>query len=57
MGSIKLEMHDRSVFILTDVRYVSELKRNLISLGNLDQLGYTFKAQEEKFTVIKGSLL
>lgn len=57
IGSIKLKMNDGSVFTLKNVKYVPEIKRNLISLGNLDQLGYTFKAQEGKLVVVKGSLI
>ena len=35
MGSIWLRNQDRSIRVLTDVRYVPKLKRNLISLGAL----------------------
>jgi len=37
-GTIKIKTHDGIVRTLTDVRYVHELKRNLISLGTLESL-------------------
>ncbi|GJR94832.1 retrovirus-related pol polyprotein from transposon TNT 1-94 [Tanacetum coccineum] len=41
----------------TNVRYIPELKRNLISLGTLDREGYTVKLQNGRVKVIKGSLM
>ncbi|GJZ82865.1 zinc finger, CCHC-type containing protein [Tanacetum coccineum] len=38
-------------------RYVSELRRNLISLGTLEKEGFTVKMQSGKIKVIKGSLV
>ncbi|GJR83337.1 hypothetical protein Tco_0154122 [Tanacetum coccineum] len=38
-------------------RYVSELRRNLISLGTLKKEGFTVKMQSSKIKVIKGSLV
>jgi hypothetical protein len=40
--SIRIKMFDGIVRELTDVRYVSELKSNLISLGVLDSCGYKY---------------
>ena len=34
IGSIRLKMQDQSIKLLTDVRYIPEVKRNLISLGH-----------------------
>jgi hypothetical protein len=42
---------------LTDVRYVPELKSNLISLGVLDSCGYKYIGQGGALTVSKGSLV
>ncbi|XP_073273290.1 uncharacterized mitochondrial protein AtMg00300-like [Primulina huaijiensis] len=39
------------------VRYVPELKRNLISLGTLDKIGYTFKVENKVLKVSKGALV
>ena len=39
MGSIRLRNHDGSIRVLTYVRYVPKLKKNLISLGALEFKG------------------
>ncbi|GKE04568.1 retrovirus-related pol polyprotein from transposon TNT 1-94, partial [Tanacetum coccineum] len=40
---VKIQLHDGSSFILEHVRYVTALKRSLISLGTLEKEGYTVK--------------
>ncbi|GKC51158.1 hypothetical protein Tco_1073903, partial [Tanacetum coccineum] len=50
-------MRDGSSFVLDNVRYVSELRRNLILLGILDKEGFTVNMQSGKIKVIKGSLV
>ena len=47
-------MTNGSSFVLDNVRYVLELRRNLISLGTLEKEGFTVKMQSRKITVIKG---
>ena len=42
VGSIRIRMFDGIVRELMDVRYVPELKSNLISLGVLDSCGYKY---------------
>ena len=37
VGSVRFKLHDESIRLLTEVRYVPDLKRNLISLGELDK--------------------
>lgn len=54
IGSIKIRMQDQSVKILNDVRYIPEVKRNLISLGSLEKKGYTFSSSDGKMLVKKG---
>ena len=39
MGSIRLRNHDGVIRVLTDVRYVPKLEKNLISLGPLEFKG------------------
>ena len=39
MGLIRLRNHDGSIRVLTDVRYVLKLKKNLISLEALEAKG------------------
>ncbi|GJR98684.1 hypothetical protein Tco_0270858, partial [Tanacetum coccineum] len=53
-GKVKIQLHDGSSFILEDVRYVSGLKRSLISLDTLEKEGYTVKMQMGRIKVIKG---
>ncbi|GJX64859.1 hypothetical protein Tco_0299202, partial [Tanacetum coccineum] len=48
---VKIQMHDGSSFILEDVRYVSGLRRSLISLGTLEKEGYTVKMQMGRIKV------
>ncbi|GKD48492.1 zinc finger, CCHC-type containing protein, partial [Tanacetum coccineum] len=47
-GKVRVQMRDGLIFVLDNVRYVSELRRNLISLGNLEKEG---------LGVIRGSLV
>ena len=42
---------------MTNVRYIHELKRNMISLGMLDELGFLIKIEAGVIKVLKGSLL
>jgi len=57
IGDIRLKMHDGSCRTLSSVRHVPELKRNLISLGNLDRNGYNFKGDGGVLRVSRGSLI
>lgn len=52
-GSMGLKNHLGIEKILTNVRYIHNLKRNLVSLGTLDQEGYMFKYENGILTVSK----
>ena len=56
-GSIRIKMFDGTVKILTDVRHVPNLRKNLISLGVLDTGGYKSIVQGGFMKVYKGILL
>ncbi|GKC27263.1 hypothetical protein Tco_1034557 [Tanacetum coccineum] len=56
-GKVQVQMRDGSSFVLDNVRYVPELRQNLISLGTLEKEGFTVKMQSGKIKVIKGSLV
>jgi hypothetical protein len=56
VGSIRIRMFDGIFRELTDVRYVLDLKSNLISLGVLDSCGYKYTSQGGALTLSKGSL-
>ncbi|GKE22157.1 retrovirus-related pol polyprotein from transposon TNT 1-94, partial [Tanacetum coccineum] len=55
IDKVKVQLKDGSSFVLHNVRYIPELKRNLISLGTLKKEGYTVKMQSGKVKVINGS--
>ena len=57
IGSIKLRNHDGSTRILKDVRYVPNLKRNLISLGLLESKGLEVKMRDGILKVTSGALV
>jgi len=57
IGSIRFKFHDGAERIFTDVRYVPELKRNLISLGEFDKTGYVFKGEKGILNVVKDSII
>lgn len=56
-GAIRIKMHDGMVRTLTDVRYVPNLKRNLISLGVLESLGCRYTAEGGVLKVLRNSLV
>ncbi|GJY73682.1 retrotransposon protein, putative, ty1-copia subclass [Tanacetum coccineum] len=55
IGKVRIQLRDGSSFVLHNVRYIPELKRNLILLGTLEKEGYTVKLQSSKVKVINGS--
>ena len=56
IGSI-IRMHDGIVRMLSNIRHVPDLKKNLISLGTLDSNGYMFSAESRVLRINKGSLV
>ena len=50
-------MHDGVARDLRNVRYVPNLKRNLISLGEVDQSGCSIKAENGELEVIKNGIV
>ncbi|KAG8481939.1 hypothetical protein CXB51_026741 [Gossypium anomalum] len=57
VGTIKVKMFDGVVRTLSDVRHVPELKRNLISLSNLDSKGYRYTTESGVLKISKRSLV
>ncbi|GJU39119.1 retrovirus-related pol polyprotein from transposon TNT 1-94 [Tanacetum coccineum] len=55
IDKVRVQLRDVSSFVLHNVRYIPELKRNLISLGTLEKEGYIIKLQSGKVKVINGS--
>ncbi|CAL8990666.1 unnamed protein product, partial [Prunus brigantina] len=55
IGKICLKMHDGTVRELSDVRYVPDMKKNLISLGALESKGLKITMEGGGSTVIGGA--
>ena len=49
------KIYDDSIRLLTEVRYVPDLKRNLFSLGEFNKKGYVFQGEKSILRVMKGS--
>lgn len=54
VGKIKIQLHDGSKIMLSEVRYIPELRRNLISLGMLETNGCWFKSENGLLKVLNG---
>ncbi|GJW50559.1 retrovirus-related pol polyprotein from transposon TNT 1-94 [Tanacetum coccineum] len=52
-GKVRVHMKDDSSFVIENVRYILEFKKNLISLGILNREGYTVNLQNGRVNVIK----
>ena len=57
IGSISLKNHDGSTRVLTDVRYILKLEKNLISLGTLESKGFTIIMQNGILKVVSEALV
>jgi hypothetical protein len=57
IGTIKVRTFDGVVRTLTNVRYVPDLKKNLISLGRLDSLGYGFLTKDRVMKITTVALV
>jgi len=62
-GSIRLDTHGGTITILENVKYVPNLRRNLMSTGTLDRLGYKHEGGDGQVryyknnkTTLRGSL-
>ena len=57
IGTIAIKNSDGTIKTLENVRHIPDLKRNLISLGTLDDEGYEYKSGRGTMRITKGSLL
>jgi len=55
IGTVQIKTNDDVVRTLVNVRYIPDLKRNLISLGTLESLGCKYSAEGGVLKVSKGS--
>jgi len=56
IGTVRIRMHDGVERTLTDVRHVPKLKKSLISLGTLDDLGCKYTAEGGVLKISRGAL-
>ena len=57
IGTINVKAYGGTVKVLTNVRYILKLKRNLISTGTLDMLGFKHSGGEGKTRFYKNGKL
>ena len=57
IGKIHLKLHDGSIKEIRQVRHIPELKRNLISLGMMDQMGCSIKLESRVLKILNKSTL
>jgi hypothetical protein len=55
IGSVQIKVHDDTFKTLTNVRYVTKIKRNLISLGTIEAMGFKFSADNGVLKVSQGN--
>ena len=57
ISSISLKNHDGWTRVLTGVRYIPKLEKNLISLGTLESKGFTIIMQNGILKVVSGAFV
>ena len=57
VGNIKIKMFDGSINTIQEVRHVKGLKKNLLSIGQLDNLGCKTHIEGRILKVVKGALM
>ena len=57
IDTVPIKMEDGIVRELKEVRYVPQLKRNLISIGALEALGLVISVRDGVLKIIKGSMV
>ncbi|KAG8475541.1 hypothetical protein CXB51_032350 [Gossypium anomalum] len=57
IGTVKIKMHDGTIKTLSDVRYVPDLRKNLISLSILDLKGCKINIEWSGIKVSRGALV
>ena len=59
VGTIRVRMFDEVVRTLSNVKHIPELKKNLISLGYLEENGYAFSCQSGSgcLRITKGAMV
>ncbi|KAH9802840.1 retrovirus-related pol polyprotein from transposon TNT 1-94-like protein [Citrus sinensis] len=57
IGTIKIKMFDGTIRTIGEVRHVNGLKKNILSLGQMDSHGYETHVENEIMKIVKGALV
>ncbi|KAJ0489574.1 putative RNA-directed DNA polymerase [Helianthus annuus] len=57
IGTVTFKLKNGSLIDLSNVRYIPELKRNLLSLGTFESSGYHVSLRDGKAKIINGSMV
>ena len=57
IGTIKIKIFDGTIRTIEEVRHVKGLKKNLLSLGQMDSHGYKTHVENEITKIVKGALV
>ena len=57
MGTVRIKTDDGIVRELKEVRYVPQLKKNLISVGTLEASGMVISVRDGILKIIRGSMV
>ncbi|KZV55537.1 hypothetical protein F511_09648 [Dorcoceras hygrometricum] len=57
VGTIKIKMFDGTICTIQEVRHVKGLTKNLLSLGQLDDVGCKTRIESEILKIVKGALV
>ena len=57
VGTVLIKMFDGMVRELKDIRYVFQIKKNLISVETLEEQGPEFSDRDGVLKVLKGSMI
>ena len=57
IGTIKIKIFDGTICTIGEVRHVNGLKKNLLSLGEMDNYGYKTHVENEIMKIVKDALV
>ena len=57
VGTVKIKMYDGTVCTIQEVQHVKGLKKNLLSIGQLDDLGRKTHIEGGILKVVRGDLV
>ena len=57
IGTIKIKMFNGTIRTIGEVRHVNGLKKNLLSLGQMDSHGYKTHVDNGIMKIVKGALV